>query len=200
MRIRVPDLPSLPAPNVTALIDILMLLLVFFMMGGQFGQREEEEVRLPRGLSLTSDCGVWRLRHLVINVYHRTDRTCRGYARREGCMLDEHWLLDIKGQDCTKPRALAQVLEKETAAHDDLRVLLRADEAAPFGRVQQALQGCSAQGLYRVKVLANQIIEPSVRVPVQIKSVPSRPAPKPRWIDRFLWPASDLESSKEAGP
>ena len=42
-------------PNLIPMIDIMFLLLLFFMLGADMGQRELEEVMLPKAASMKED-------------------------------------------------------------------------------------------------------------------------------------------------
>lgn len=157
---------ELLAPNLIPMIDIMFLLLLFFMLGADMGQRELEEVRLPKADQAHvpqpgSDKGV-----LTINAHHRPDVACPPYGHRQVCRRDDHWKLAVNGRDCTEPEKLAALLRTETAASrkadgqgrstSDRRVMIRADASAPYALAQRAMNVCAEQGLYRIEVGAQK--------------------------------------------
>ncbi|MFN0060847.1 MAG: biopolymer transporter ExbD [Planctomycetota bacterium] len=151
------------SPNLIPMIDIMFLLLLFFMLGADMGQRELEEVVLPQALRIKEDktqVGVKDDR-LVINVYHlySTEVPCEQYKNREVCRDSRHWRIGIKGKDYIDPEALIKRLQVET---EDYRtdpnnpllvergVMIRGDRSAPFGEVQKAMQCCAKVGVYKI--------------------------------------------------
>jgi hypothetical protein len=131
---RLPDRPAPPAPNVVPLLDVMILLLVFFMLGGAFGMREMEEVRLPQATSMRECTKGMRIvaEPLVINAYHRRDWHCDEYPRG-ACLGEEHWRLDVLGRDCTHPAAMDSMLQDAKSwrfggrSIRDRRVVIRSD-------------------------------------------------------------------------
>ena len=63
------------APNLIPMIDIMFLLLLFFMLSADMGQRELEEVTLPKAMSVKEDTATKGKsnQRLTINVYHLHD-------------------------------------------------------------------------------------------------------------------------------
>ena len=55
------------SPNLIPLIDIMFLLLLFFMLGADMSQHDLEDVRLPGAESAKSDTGA-DVQRLTINV------------------------------------------------------------------------------------------------------------------------------------
>jgi biopolymer transport protein ExbD len=149
-------------PNLIPMIDIMFLLLLFFMLGADMGQRELEDVRLPKADRAKKEEKNPARDRLTINAHHRTDVTCSDYGRRNVCRDESHWKLGIKGKDCTDPKILASMLEKDSASWrrpeeggrtlSERRVMLRADGAAPYALAQRALNACAGQGIYQVEV------------------------------------------------
>src|SRR5262245_34782615 len=92
------------APNLVPMIDIMFLLLLFFMLSADMGQRELEEVLLPKAHSLKEDkvndekAAEGRL---TINVYHKysNEVKCQALEKKQVCRDDRHWLVGIKGVD-----------------------------------------------------------------------------------------------------
>src|SRR5262247_3885566 len=91
-------------PNLIPMIDIMFLLLLFFMLGADMGQRELEEVMLPKALAVKEDKeepGGRKNDKLVVNVYHRYDgeaAACVPYKNGDVCREKKHWRIGIRGR------------------------------------------------------------------------------------------------------
>ena len=117
------------SPNLIPMIDIMFLLLLFFMLGADMGQRELEEVILPPAYAVKEDkeadaAGEKNVK-LVVNVYHdNKDCEINNKAleanKRDGaqtsaeiCRDKSHWKIGIKGKDCTDLKKLEMALKQE---------------------------------------------------------------------------------------
>ena len=159
---KLPPIQETLAPNLIPMIDILFLLLLFFMLGADMGQRELEDVRLPKAAQAATDPNDANKDRLTINAHHRPDVSCAPFRRQQVCRQDEHWKLAVKGRDCTDPKQLAALLQSETASSrkadaqgrtvSDRRVMIRSDASAPYALAQRAMLVCAEQGLYRIEV------------------------------------------------
>jgi biopolymer transport protein ExbD len=156
-------------PNLIPMIDIMFLLLLFFMLGADMGQRELEEVMLPKAMSMKEDKENKEKdkNKLTINVYHRYEVKCAAYAKSSDgklsvCRDDAHWRTGIKGKDYSEPEKLGGYLKKEADATrgqdpknpqvSELKVQIRADASAPYGLAQRAMNTCAKAGIYKVEV------------------------------------------------
>jgi biopolymer transport protein ExbD len=151
-------------PNLIPMIDIMFLLLLFFMLGADMGQRELEEVMLPKAMSLKEDKENKEKdkNKLTINVYHRYEVKCQAYLKGGVCRDDAHWRTGIKGKDYSEPEKLGGYLKKEADATrgqdpknpqvSELKVQIRADASAPYGLAQRAMNTCAKAGIYKVEV------------------------------------------------
>jgi biopolymer transport protein ExbD len=167
---KLPLIQETLAPNLIPMIDIMFLLLLFFMLGADMGQRELEEVRLPKSEQVQLPPPGADKGSLTINAHHRLDVSCKPYSHQEVCRQDDHWKLAIKGQDCTDPKALAALLQSETGSSrnadvqgrtvSDRRVMIRSDASAPYALAQRAMLVCAEQGLYRIEVGAAKPARP----------------------------------------
>jgi biopolymer transport protein ExbD len=140
------------SPNLIPMIDIMFLLLLFFMLGADMGQRELEEVRLPKAEQAKVDPQNSKETRLTINAHHRTELRCEDYARSKVCRKEEHWKIVYRGEDVTEAAALALALDRTGGALPERRVMIRADAAAPFGLAQRAMNVCATKGIYRIEV------------------------------------------------
>jgi biopolymer transport protein ExbD len=156
---KLPTVQETLSPNLIPMIDIMFLLLLFFMLGADMGHRELEDVQLPRADNVTVDSNDERL---VINAHHRNDARCSALDRRDVCRDYSHWKLAIKAKDVTDPAELAATLQSETASSrhvdpqgrsiSDRKVMIRSDAAAPYALAQRAMNACAEQGIYRIEV------------------------------------------------
>ena len=169
------------APNLVPMVDIMFLLLLFFMLGADMGQRELEEVMLPIADSVKEDkqdidASKLENQRLTINVFHETPDDekrekgeCQDYAKsRESgtvCHVDGHWAVGIHGEEFKEPEKLKGRLQEivlidrekrgetklvveagKPRPASELRVMIRADGAALYSRVQMAMNACGASG------------------------------------------------------
>ena len=143
------------APNLIPMVDIMFLLLLFFMLGADMGQRELEAVRLPEAAASVDHAEP----RLHVNVYHAAG-ACPAYERGEACAAEAHWAVAIRGEDLGRDALRAAIareadLERTDPAHperSERRVMIRADRAASYGRVQEVIEACTEAGIYRVEI------------------------------------------------
>jgi biopolymer transport protein ExbD len=151
-------------PQIIPMIDIMFLLLLFFMLGADMGQREFEEVKLPQadGVKEDKDPAPGETRPLTVNCYHlyETEVKCPAYEAGNVCVNDAHWRIGIKGIDYT-PDKLKDVLEKEAASDrkdttnlliSERKVQIRADGSALYGHVQKVMNTCAEVGIYKIEI------------------------------------------------
>ena len=143
-------------PNLIPMIDIMFLLLLFFMLGADMGQRELESVTLPKAANAKKDEARDKEGRLTINAHHRKD-SCTLYRNGGTCHDESHWGLTFRGEDCTDPQKLSTALARSVDVRtgvplNERRVMIRADGAAPFGLAQRAMNVCAKNGIYKVEV------------------------------------------------
>jgi biopolymer transport protein ExbD len=158
------------SPNLIPMIDIMFLLLLFFMLSADMSQRQLEEVVLPQASQVKEDKkGVeGDETTTTINIHHVTDKgvNCTVYSNGGVCREAEHWKWAIRGHDYTKD-TLKEQLQIEAQLHMEtvmdpkahkilsaLRILIRADSGAPYGDVQKVIETCGLAGIYKVEVAA----------------------------------------------
>ena len=143
-------------PNLIPMIDIMFLLLLFFMLGADMGHRELEEVRLPKAGEAKIDPPLQQDGRLTINAHHLDKVTCDPYRENKVCRVDAHWNLTFRGEDCTDAKKLSMALARTTDPQgrplNERRVMIRADGSAPFGLAQRAMGACAENGIYKVEV------------------------------------------------
>ena len=173
-KLRAQDIQEEVSPNLIPMIDIMFLLLLFFMLGADMGHRELEDVTLPKATSIKEDKDVKGKEHdrLTINIYHAyaKDLHCATYAGGGTCREAGHWRIGIRGVDYTEASKLAELLQSEAdlfraadaapaagaapggaAAASERRIMIRADSLAPYGHVQDVMNLCARVGIYQIE-------------------------------------------------
>ncbi len=140
-------------PNLVPLLDVMFMLLLFFMMGPGYDQRLQP-VTLPEARMVIECTKGMRGEPLTINAHHRVDRACSGL-----CRDDEHWMLSVMGRDCTDPLILRSMVAIESAEQQygpigGRRIIIRSDAGAPTWLPQRAMNACAMLGFQRVHVAA----------------------------------------------
>ena len=154
--------------NLIPMVDIMFLLLLFFMLSADMSQREMEDLVLPQGDQVKEDPKEKdNDPRTTINLFHRADSAsfeCPINKRGGICRNDEHWLIAIRSEEFTldtvkaKLKEIAdEVLEPEPdpIAKKQLsrrKVIIRGDKAAPYGHVQKLIEICGGAGIYKIEV------------------------------------------------
>ena len=136
-------------PKLIALVDVLFVLLVFLMLGGDLHPRDQEDIRLPKAGMLRGCFSGLCKEPLTENVYHRPEVECGRYRRSKLCHDEDHWRLGLAGRDYRDSPSLCRIMD--STKH---RVVVRADATAPYGLVQTALAACGEAGVESVMVSA----------------------------------------------
>lgn len=170
-----PVIQETVSPNLIPMIDIMFLLLLFFMLGADMGQREFEDVHLPKAKTVQNDntTKTEEMGRLTINVYHQytnAQHPCATYDHGKVCREPGHWRIGIKGTDylgdalsakLAKEAALAPSNDPKNPKKSERRVMIRADESCPYGYVQEVMNTCCKNGIYKVECGAAQPPPPS---------------------------------------
>jgi len=154
--------------NLIPMIDIMFLLLLFFMLGADMSQRELENVTLPKADQIKEDEKIReKFGRTTINVMLRDDSKPPSELSREYLQDDKNWTIAIRGHSFPDYNSLKTQLQAE--AELDLQeqpdpiakkklserfVQIRADGYAPYGLVQKIIDVASQVGLFTVEVAA----------------------------------------------
>src|SRR5438105_15791016 len=116
LKTHVDELPSL---NLTSMIDVVFLLIIFFMVGTKFSKFNEQERKVPLQVPQVSDAGALTAapEKKVVNVY------------RDGQVTLDRKSVSIK--------ELTAILAAAHRQYADLGVLVRGDGAGQFQRVAE---------------------------------------------------------------
>jgi biopolymer transport protein ExbD len=164
--------------NVIPMVDIMFLLLLFFMLTADFGRRELEEVELSSGQTIKEDKQEEAKGRLTINIFHtptkgETGIVCAAFDAMQPCRERSHWHVAIRGRklgskqleqwalDAAADHKRTKEGKSEAEAKDrkvttDLRVMVRADKRAPFEFVQVVMEKLGAAGIYRLEYGASE--------------------------------------------
>ncbi len=153
--------------NLIPMIDIMFLMLLFFMLSADMGQRDLEEVVLPAADMVKDDPNLREAQErTTVNVHHQAppNTVCAVTEALGVCRDDSHWFIAIRGKDYTMDTIGLQLqveasLNLEPAPDatsgkqlSARKVMIRADQAAPYGYVQRVIEGCGLAGIYKIEV------------------------------------------------
>lgn len=131
MRLELDD-PREDAPNLTPLIDVVFLLLVFFLVATTFANEEVEmDLELPKAKHGQADRDT---QLIVVSV------------AEDGAMF-------VDGREVTTA-ALEQKLRAAAERDREQEVLIRGDTRVQLGRVVEAFDACRAASLTKVSIAA----------------------------------------------
>jgi len=117
--------------NVTPLIDVVMVMIVFFLIVGKLAADERSPIELPDA-SATS--GAADSDTLIINV------------AGDGSLI-------LRGQVVTTER-LGEALVRERSLHPGVVVRIRADRSLDYASVEPVVRACRAAGVTTVRLAA----------------------------------------------
>jgi biopolymer transport protein ExbD len=155
------------AVNVVPLVDIMFLLLLFLMVGGDMSHRETTELELPRAdKAKPADRGDEKMKYCVINIAPVVEAKSEADQLSPEFRRLENWLFAISGKEYRTywelVDELKQVADREYEPDplpgtkdkflSAVFVTIRADKNAPYGMIQQAMQACSESLLYKIDV------------------------------------------------
>lgn len=121
--------------NIAPLIDVVFLLIVFFLVVSQFTRIEVEAINLPDARSeMTGETA--RPRPVIVNI-------------------DPDGVIRIAGA-AHSVGSFGYLLQEEIARQgaDSLSVLIRADRQCHWQTVREIMAQCARKGIHRVKVAA----------------------------------------------
>ena len=154
--------------NLIPMVDIMFLLLLFFMLGADMTQREQASLVLPTASEIKENEKVKSAEPTTtINVQHRQSSSsfqCAIAERGGYCRDEEHWMIVIRGREVPRPTLKEQLkIEADETLEPDVdpiagvrlsarKVIIRADRAAPYGDINKIIETCSLVGIYKVEV------------------------------------------------
>lgn len=171
--------------NVIPMVDIMFLLVLFFMLAADMSQKELEVVELPTAVAAINEKDEVKTDRMdkrpTVNVFHDAGEglVCPNYGPNLTCRVENHWKYVVKGNryDDTKEgkKALEAKLKEIRMEYDEengrkndpvtatkpseMAVMVRADRAAPFGYIQIIMAICGRLSIYKVQVGAELLAE-----------------------------------------
>jgi len=122
--------------NVTSLIDVMFLLLIFFMVTSTFKDQPAINLVLPRSSTATETTSMPTILYL----------TADGQVFLNDSLIDQE----------NEPGKLATELEKLHASSGDDRMVMNADENADHGDVVRLIDTIKNSGFTRVSISARK--------------------------------------------
>lgn len=146
------DVEENVACNLIPMIDIMFLLLLFFMLSADMTQRVTEDMKLPIADKVKEDP----------NTKAGSESTTVNLISENGT-----WFVKIAGHGYPDWNSLRATLQELAQASPDpsnvpgtffssREIMLRAEADAPYREVQRLIQLCSTVGLYKIEVIATK--------------------------------------------
>lgn len=124
--------------NLTPLIDVVFLLLIFFMVSTTFEKETRIEVELPQAGAVTDTPEPDERLEILV------DSTGRYYVNDQ----------QVPGRD---PETLRGAVAEAVAGRSDLPVMIKADAQAPYQSVITAMDALTRLGLTRMSFIASRM-------------------------------------------
>ncbi len=158
------------APNLVPMVDIMFLLLLFFMLNADMSQRELEEIVPPVAKAAQEDKpNAGDTFRITVNIHHLSEAqgsTCAIHKIGQVCRDDGHWRIAVSGRsyefNAEGQKRLVQHLTElarkgKTNPNDpnsisETKMLVRADRLAPYGYIQKAMEAAAFAKLYKIEV------------------------------------------------
>ncbi len=140
--------PPLLEPNLTPMVDVVFLLIVFFIVVAQITTSERLDLTLPR-LRDAPSVEPGDERRVVLNVAPRDQRETLGGAY---LVAGDAFADDLAGVGALTDRLAALV-----ARDPGIAVTVRADRAEAYERVHTALRACAEAGVARVNLVSEPL-------------------------------------------
>jgi biopolymer transport protein ExbD len=163
-----PKLKEDISPNVVPMIDIMFLLLLFFMLGADMSQREAVEIPLPKADQIKEAKQHEDSPTAIVNVHPDGLANAALFESPAASRDPQLWKVSMRGIEYTWDELKTQLkIEADEYPEDSAdavagrvlskkRLLIRADKSAPFGMIQRVIETAGSVGLYRVEVAGSK--------------------------------------------
>lgn len=153
--------------NLIPMVDIMFLLLLFFMLGADMTQREQADLVLPTASEIKEDDKVKSEDPTTtVNIQHSDagEGKCPINASGGYCRAEGHWAIVIRGREVPRvalkeqlqaeaDEALEPEVDKDAGVRLSARkIIIRADRAAPYGDVNKIIEVAGQVGIYKIEV------------------------------------------------
>jgi biopolymer transport protein ExbD len=164
---KTPEVEENVGCNLIPMIDIMFLLLLFFMLSADMTQRDLENVTLAAADQVKEeDKRREKWGRTTVNVYANTDDELNTKPR-EWRQDEKNWMVAVRGVVYRDWEVMKTQLEEEGKLDmsdtidpvakrrlSERAVQIRADKEAPFGIVQKIIEVAGRAGLYKVEIAA----------------------------------------------
>jgi len=139
------------ACNLIPMIDIMFLLLLFFMLSADMTTRVTEDIKLPIADKVKEDPKQKGFPVTTVNLVNEGGAWfVKILGRPYADWNNLHSKLNELAQDSPEPTNVPGSFFSTRA------IMLRADATAPYKEVQRLIQLCSKVGLYKIEVVATK--------------------------------------------
>jgi len=154
--------------NLIPMVDIMFLLLLFFLLGADMSQREAAELVLPTASEIKENEKVKTEEPTTtVNIQHATGGDigkCPINKAGGYCRQPDHWAVVIRGREVPRESLKEQLkAEADETLETDIdpdakvrlsarKIIIRADKAAPYGDVNKIIEVCGLVGIYKIEV------------------------------------------------
>jgi biopolymer transport protein ExbD len=154
--------------NLIPMVDIMFLLLLFFILGADMSQREQADLVLPTASEIKENEKVKSPEPTTtVNIQHSQEGSlakCPLNLQGGYCREDGHWAFVIQGRtvpdsefkdklQAAADEAMETEIDKDAGVLLSARkIIIRADKAAPYGMVNKVIETCGMVKIYKVEV------------------------------------------------
>jgi biopolymer transport protein ExbD len=134
--------------NLAPMVDVMMCLIIFFLLGSRLVAEQHHRIELPVALAAREIERDELGQRIVVNVrVARDDGADAEYVLHgwDGRSIREY-VLDADGVVGYLRRRASQ----QSHGEQPLRCVIRADRNVPYGRVETVMRGCGLAGISRV--------------------------------------------------
>jgi biopolymer transport protein ExbD len=136
MKLRQIDSEDEPSVNLTPLIDVVFILLIFFMVSTTFQRESEIKIELPEASS---------------EPVEEKDDVLEIVIDIEG-----HYFIDEQQVVNTEIETLKIAIQKFLGEQTEMPVVIRADRNTPYESVVRAMDATAQLGLVQMSLATNQ--------------------------------------------
>ena len=128
--------------QLTSLIDVIFLLLIFFMCATELNKLENEAITLPLAYKAREDVGPELLERITVTI-------AEGRASGKWEMHVQRKVLDMKELErLIQTRVILK--GKNAQGITELPVKIRGDSDCPYKYVQKVMDVCARNGIWRI--------------------------------------------------
>ena len=153
--------------NLVPMVDIMFLLLLFFMLGADMTQREAAELVLPTASEIKENEKVKSEEPTTtVNIQHTEPGGTKCPINASGgyCREADHWAVLIRGKEIPRETLRDQIKnEADASLETDVdpaagvrlsarKLIIRADKSAPYGDVNKIIEYAGTAGIYKIEV------------------------------------------------